>query len=54
MIPALRYHGGNGFKYINFISALEDILNPHQLLDYEDSFIPISEYITTQIIEKMN
>ena len=51
MIPALRYHGGNRFEYLNFISSLEDILNPLQLLDYEDSFIPISDYLTTQIKE---
>ena len=51
MIPALRYHGGNSFEYLNFISSLEDILNPLQLLDYEDSFIPISDYLTTQIRE---
>ena len=51
MIPALRYHGGNRFEYLNFISSLEDILNPLQLLDYEDSFIPISDYLITQIIE---
>ena len=51
MIPALRYHGGNRYEYLNFISSLEDILNPLQLLDYEDSFIPISDYLITQIIE---
>ena len=51
MIPALRYHGGNGFQYLNFISSMEDILNPLQLLDYEDSFIPISDYLITQIRE---
>ena len=54
MIPALRYHGGNRFEYLNFISSLEDILNPLQLLDYEDSFIPISDYLTTQIIKNEN
>ena len=37
MIPALRYHGGNKFKYINFISSLEGLDNSLQLLDYEDS-----------------
>ena len=42
MIPALRYHGGNNFKYLNFISALEEVDDPLQLLDYEDSYIPIS------------
>ena len=51
MIPALRYHGGNSFEYLNFISSLENISNPLQLLDYEDSFVPISEYLTTQIRE---
>jgi len=49
MIPALRYHGGSHFKYINFISSLEKISNPLQLLDYEDSWVPISKYITTKI-----
>ena len=49
MIPALRYHGGSNFKYINFISALEEIDSPLQLLDYEDSWTPISKYITTKI-----
>ena len=42
MIPALRYHGGNKFKYLNFISSLEAIKAPLQLLDYEDSWAPIS------------
>ena len=51
MIPALRYHGGNRFEYLNFISSLEDISNPLQLLNYEDSFVPISDYLTTQIRE---
>ncbi len=49
MIPALRYHGGNNFKYINFISALEELDSPLQLLDYEDSWTPISKYITTKM-----
>jgi hypothetical protein len=49
MIPALRYHGGNNFKYLNFISSLEEISTPLQLLDYEDSFAPISTYLTSKI-----
>ena len=49
MIPALRYHGGSRFQYLNFISSLEDINTPLQLLDYEDSWAPISNYITTKI-----
>jgi len=52
MIPALRYHGGSHFKYINFISSLEEISNPLQLLDYEDSWAPISKYITRKIQHK--
>jgi len=49
MIPALRYHGGSRFQYLKFISSLEDINTPLQLLDYEDSWTPISNYLTTKI-----
>ena len=49
MIPALRYHGGNKFKYLNFISSLEEINNPLQLLDYEDSFANISILLSERI-----
>tara|TARA_Y100001935_G_C17294152_1_gene505130 strand:+ start:934 stop:2037 length:1104 start_codon:yes stop_codon:yes gene_type:complete len=49
MIPALRYHGGNKFKYINFISSLEDLNNSLQLLDYEDSYTPISFFLSSKI-----
>ena len=42
MIPALRYHGSDKFEYLNFISSLEAINTPLQLLDYEDSWAPIS------------
>ena len=49
MIPALRYHGGNNFKYLNFISALEEVDDPLQLLDYEDSYIPLSTYVSKKI-----
>ena len=49
MIPALRYHGENSFKYLNFISSLEEINTPLQLLDYEDSLTPISIYLTSKI-----
>ena len=49
MIPALRYHGGNNFKYFNFISALEEVDDPLQLLDYEDSYIPLSTYASKKI-----
>ena len=49
MIPALRYHGGNDFRYLNFISSLEEINTPLQLLDYEDSLTPASIYLTSKI-----
>ena len=49
MIPALRYHGGNKFKYLNFISSLEAIKAPLQLLDYEDSWAPISAYTISKV-----
>ena len=49
VIPALRYHGGNRFKYLNFISSLEEISTPLQLLDYEDVFVPISSYLTSNM-----
>ena len=49
MIPALRYHGGSSFKYLNFISSLEGINAPLQLLDYEDSWAPISLYTISKI-----
>jgi len=49
MIPALRYHGGNSFKYLNFISSLEAINAPLQLQDYEDSWAPISVYTISKI-----
>ena len=49
MIPALRYHGGSNFIYINFISSLEEINTPLQLLDYEDSLTPASIYLTSKI-----
>ena len=49
MIPALRYHGSNKFKYINFVSSLEDLNNSLQLLDYENSHTPISFFLSRKI-----
>ncbi len=49
MIPALRYYGGNKFKYINFISSLEGLNSSLQLLDYEDSYTPISLFLSRKI-----
>ena len=52
MIPALRYHGGNKFKYVSFISSLQDLNDPLQLLDYEDSHVPISIFLSRKIQNK--
>ena len=52
MIPSLRYHGGNNFKYINFVSSLEELNDPLQLLDYEDSYSPISKLLSRKILNK--
>ena len=49
MIPALRYHGGNKFKYVNFVSSLQDLSDPLELLDYEDSYSPISIFLSKKI-----
>jgi len=49
MIPSLRYHGGNKFKYLNFVTSLEEINDPLQLLDYEGSFVPISIFLSKKI-----
>ena len=49
MIPALRYHGGSNFKYINFISSMEDITDSKQLLDYEYSWVPFSRNLTSKV-----
>ena len=37
------------FKYLNFISSLEAINAPLQLLDYEDSWAPISAHTISKI-----
>jgi len=49
MIPALRYHGSNNFQYFNFVSSLEQINSPLQLLDYEDSFVLLSYFLSKKI-----
>tara|TARA_A100001015_G_scaffold64818_1_gene71627 strand:- start:1606 stop:2706 length:1101 start_codon:yes stop_codon:yes gene_type:complete len=49
MIPALRYHSRNKFKYVNFVSSLQDLSDPLELLDYEDSYSPISIFLSKKI-----
>ena len=52
LLPALRYHGGNKFRYINFISSIEKIENAMELLDYENSEAPFSSYLADKIKNK--
>ena len=49
LLPALRYHGGKKFDYINFISAIENVDNSKQLLDFEGSLTPLSFYLSSKI-----
>ena len=52
LLPALRYHGGDKFRYINFISSIEKIENAMELLDYENSEAPFSSYLADKIKNK--
>ena len=52
VLPAFRYHGGNKFQYINFISSLEALNNANQLLDFENSSITLSERLSQNIRSK--
>ena len=52
LLPALRYHGGSNFKYINFISSLENLQDVNQLLDFENTLMPLSENIIKKIKTK--
>lgn len=49
LLPALRYHGVSNFEYTNFISVLENLNSINQLLDFENTLIPISENIVAKI-----
>ena len=49
ILPAFRYHGGNKFQYVNFIASLENLNNINQLLDFENSSIPLSDRISQSI-----
>ena len=52
VLPAFRYHGGNKFQYINFISSLEALNNANQLLDFENSSVTLSERLSQNIRSK--
>ena len=49
LLPALRYHGVSNFEYTNFVSVLENLNDTNQLLDFENTLIPISENIVEKI-----
>ena len=52
ILPAFRYHGGNKFQYVNFISILEALDNTNQLLDFENSSVTLSERLSQNIRSK--
>ena len=52
VLPAFRYHGGNKFQYVNFISSLESLNNASQLLDFENSSVTLSERLSQNIRSK--
>ena len=52
VFPAFRYHGGNKFQYVNFISSLEALNNTNQLLDFENSSVTLSERLSQNIRSK--
>jgi len=52
VLPAFRYHGGNKFQYVNFISSLEALNNATQLLDLENSSVPLSGRLSQAIRSK--
>ena len=52
VLPAFKYHGGNKFQYVNFISSLVALNNINQLLDLENSSVPLSGRLSQAIRSK--
>jgi len=52
ILPAFKYHGGNKFQYVNFISSLEALNNTNQLIDFENSSVPLSDRLSQHIRSK--
>ena len=52
VLPAFKYHGGNKFQYVNFISSLVALNNANQLIDLENSSVPISGRLSQAILSK--
>jgi hypothetical protein len=51
-LPAFKYHGRSKFEYVNFISSLVALNNTNQLLDLENSSIPLSGRLSQDIRSK--
>jgi hypothetical protein len=52
VLPAFKYHGGNKFQYVNFISSLVALNDVNQLIDLENSSVPISGRLSQAILSK--
>jgi len=52
VLPAFKYHGGSKFQYVNFISSLVALNNTKQLLDLENSSVPLSGRLSQAIRSK--
>jgi hypothetical protein len=52
ILPGLRYHGGDKFQYINFISSLENLDTSNQLLDFENSLTPFPFHLSKRVQTK--
>ena len=52
VLPAFKYHGGDKFQYVNFISSLVALNNTNQLLDLENSSVPLSGRLSQAIRSK--
>ena len=52
VLPAFKYHGRSKFEYVNFISSLVALNNSNQLLDLENSSVPLSGRLSQAIRSK--
>ena len=52
VLPAFKYHGRGKFEYVNFISSLVALNNSNQLLDLENSSVPLSGRLSQAIRSK--
>ena len=52
VLPAFKYHGSSKFQYVNFISSLVTLNSTNQLLDLENSSVPLSGRLSQAIRSK--